>query len=161
MQAIYHKMHLPNYGVFDEERYFRAGTSAAGADASAARASGITICEDIWYPQRPGRGRGAGRRRADRQHLTPRPTTRASGRARADAATRAADNLAAVAYCNLVGGQDELVFDGSQPDLRAGRRRASPAARQFEEDLVVADLDLSTSSACACAIRAGGRSARR
>ena len=72
--AIYRKTHLPNYGVFDEQRYFQSGEGGAVIDFGDARI-GLTICEDIWSPGPAGVRRGAGGGVADRQPLRPRPTT--------------------------------------------------------------------------------------
>ena len=143
MAGVYHKQYLPNYGVFDENRYFQAGDGDAGLRARRTSVSAVNICEDIWYPDRPDDGAGAGRRRAGRHHqrlALPRRARRASREKML--ATRAADDLVCLAFVNLVGGQDELVFDGAVLDRSTSRASAWRAARPFEEDLVVADLDL-------------------
>src|SRR3954462_7250726 len=112
IRNVYHKMYLPNYGVFDEFRYFQAGRSCPVLRIGRATV-GVSICEDIWYPDGPVFQQAlsggaeviinissspyhAGKRRWREQML----------------ATRASDNTVIVAYGNVVGGQDELVFDG-------------------------------------------------
>lgn len=137
---VYHKMFLPNYGVLDEDRYFRPGDACPVYVINGASV-GVNICEDIWYPVGPtvvqrnagaevivninGSPFHAGKRRFKEKML----------------ATRAADNELFLAYVHMVGGQDELVFDGAsmvfdpQGDLIA-------TSGQFVEDLLVLDLDV-------------------
>jgi len=137
---ITHKHFLPNYGVFDENRYFGASQSASLFELGRDRI-GVSICEDIWYPDGPPQWQallGA----ELLLNISASPYARGKGVARERMmATRAADNVAFVAYCNLVGGQDELVFDGHSlvygPDGSLLAR--GPA---FAESLVVADIDL-------------------
>jgi NAD+ synthase (glutamine-hydrolysing) len=138
--GIYHKCFLPNYAVFDEQRYFRAGDRGAVYLVRGAKV-GLTICEDVWFPVGPatvetiagaevilninGSPYSAGRQELRRRMI----------------ATRAQDEIAYVAYVNQVGGQDELVFEGGSMIFDwDGREVATGAA--FKEDLVVADLDL-------------------
>ena len=137
---VYHKMFLPNYGVLDEDRYFRPGDTCPVYVINGTSV-GVNICEDIWYPVGPtvvqrsagaevivninGSPFHAGKRRFKEKML----------------ATRAADNELFLAYVHMVGGQDELVFDGAsmvfdpQGDLVA-------ASGQFVEDLLIVDLDV-------------------
>ena len=136
----YRKIYLPNYGVFDEERYFRRGDAAAVCSVNGALV-GVNICEDIWYPEGPiAAQRDAGAAVIVNINASPYHAGKARQRARM-IATRAADNGLFVAYLNAVGGQDELVFDGGSiicgPDGSLIAR--GPA---FAEALVVADLDL-------------------
>ena len=136
----YRKIYLPNYGVFDEERYFRRGDAAAVCSVNGALV-GVNICEDIWYPEGPiAAQRDAGAAVIVNINASPYHAGKARQRARM-IATRAADNGLFVAYLNAVGGQDELVFDGGSiicaPDGSLVAR--GPA---FAEALVVADLDL-------------------
>lgn len=137
--ATYHKMYLPNYGVFDEDRYFRAGGEALLLRLGDVPV-GVTVCEDAWYPVGPLRALGlAGAVLI--VNLNASPYHFGKGRFRETMlATRASDNAAALAYVNAVGGQDELVFDGRSlvfgPDGRLLAR-----ARAFEEDLLLCDLD--------------------
>jgi len=140
VQAVYRKRFLPNYGVFDEARYFRAGTHPIVIDVEGARI-GIVICEDIWYPA-PVAAELARARLDVIACISSSPfhLAKADGRERM-LQTRASDCGAALAYCNQVGGQDELVFDGRSCIIdHAGEVVArSP---MFEEDLLIADLEL-------------------
>lgn len=138
--AVYHKMHLPNYGVFDEYRYFRPGRRPLIIALDDA-AIGISICEDIWYPAGPVEEQAlAGAQLALNIAASPYYVGKGAMRERM-LCTRAADSIVAVAFCNLVGGQDELVFDGGSV-IVDGRGEVLARARQFEEDLLVADLNL-------------------
>jgi len=137
---VYHKMYLPNYGVFDEERYFRAGDRLVLFRLRDVLI-GVTICEDVWYPGSPTEDLAlAGAHLI--VNISASPYHEGKGRVRHRMlATRAADNVVAVAFCNLVGGQDELVFDGDSA-LFDERGRLLACGMQFAEDLVVHDLDL-------------------
>jgi NAD+ synthase (glutamine-hydrolysing) len=138
---VYHKRFLPNYGVFDEDRYFRAEATAPVYRLGNA-AFGVNICEDIWYPDGPARDQALFGDADLIVNISSSPYYAGKEAARAAMlATRAMDCGAVVAYCNLVGGQDELVFDGGS--LVFDQEGALVArGRQFEEDLVLADLDL-------------------
>ena len=104
-------MYLPNYGVFDEQRYFQAGTSGAVLDLGSDRV-GLTICEDIWEPGPPASDEAlAGATLIVNISASPYHAGKGMERERMFA-QRARDNVAYVAFCGLVGGQDELVFDG-------------------------------------------------
>ena len=138
--GTYHKRYLPNYGVFDEDRYFLAGDTAPVFRFGEVPV-GITVCEDIWYPVGPATLQSlAGARLIININASPYSQNKWQARERM-LATRAADNDLFVAYVNLVGGQDELVFDGGSvifdPD-------GQPVARAplFSEHLLIADLDL-------------------
>jgi NAD+ synthase (glutamine-hydrolysing) len=140
VRAIYRKNFLPNYGVFDEQRYFQSGSHAGVIDVGEQRL-GVTVCEDIWEPGPPlteeaqagatlilnisaspyHAGKGAERERMFQQ--------------------RARDNLAYIAFCALVGGQDELVFDGHSCVVDPTGATIARAA-QFREELLVCDVDL-------------------
>jgi len=137
---VYHKQFLPNYGVFDENRYFQAGARCP-VYVVAGIGVGANICEDIWYPDDPLRAQahaGAqviiningspyhiGKRRF-REHML---------------ATRASDYSVFICYTNQVGGQDELVFDGASMVVSPlGEVLAQAAA--FEEELLICDLDV-------------------
>lgn len=138
--GIYHKFYLPNYGVFDENRYFQAGRECP-IFIICGIGIGITICEDMWYETGPATVQAyAGARLLVNISASPYHAGKGLSRERM-LATRAADNVAIVAYNNLVGGQDELVFDGNSVIFN---EKGEPIARgrQFEEDLVVADLDM-------------------
>ena len=106
----YHKRRLPNYGVFDEERYFSAGRRVPVYRAGEVT-FGVSVCEDIWYPGLPLDDMALGGAELCININASPYHRRQVGRSRM-IATRAADNLIAVAYVNAVGGQDELVFDG-------------------------------------------------
>ncbi len=134
----YRKMYLPNYGVFDEDRYFRRGNECPVYRINGAGV-GVNICEDIWYPV----GSVAVQREAGAElivNINGSPF-HAGKRAYREKmiATRAADNGLFVAYLNMVGGQDELVFDGASLvcDMAGEVIARSPA---FVEDLLVTDL---------------------
>ena len=151
--GVYHKHYLPNYGVFDENRYFQAGTETPVftlGDTTFA----VNICEDLWYPTGPTTVQAlAGAEVVITINSS--PYHRGKGRDRERmVATRAADDVVALAYVNMVGGQDELVFDGGSLVVN---ELGEPIARgrQFEEDLIVADLDLDA------AFRARLRDSRR
>ncbi|MBI3455443.1 MAG: NAD+ synthase [Candidatus Rokubacteria bacterium] len=141
LAGVYHKQYLPNYGVFDENRYFQAGTEAPVFELADRGVIAVNICEDIWYPTGPATAQTlAG---ADLiVTITSSPYHAGKVRFREKMlATRAADHVACLAYANLVGGQDELVFDGQSLIFNElGERLALGGA--FEEDFVVADLDL-------------------
>ncbi len=138
--AVYHKIYLPNYGVFDEMRYFRPGRRPLVFCLGEAIV-GVNICEDIWYPTGPTEIQAlAGAQLV--VNLSASPYHVGKGRARERMlGARAADNVVFVAYCNLAGGQDELVFDGGSLVLDA-RGEVLARARSFAEDLLVLDLDL-------------------
>jgi len=143
IQARYRKCLLPNYSVFDERRYFEAGEGPALIELNGAGV-GLTICEDIWYPGPPAsvealagaglivnpsaspyhRGKGIDRERMIRD--------------------RARETGAAYAVCNLVGGQDELVFDGHSVVVSQSGETLARAS-QFEEELVVCDVEVPAS----------------
>jgi len=138
--GTYHKQYLPNYGVFDENRYFQSGIEspvfACGPTVIAAN-----ICEDIWYPTGPTTAQALG---GAELVVTINASPYHAGKARFRErmlATRAADDLVCLAFVNMVGGQDELVFDG-QSFIFNEKGEPIARGRPFEEDLVVADLDL-------------------
>ena len=140
LAGVYHKRFLPNYGVFDEFRYFSAGAESP-VYTVAGTGVGVSICEDIWYPGNPTRAQAfagaqvivningspyhAGKRRFREQMLT----------------TRASDYGVFICYINQVGGQDELVFDGASMALNAAGEIVARAA-MFEEELLVCDLNV-------------------
>ena len=134
------KQFLPNYGVFDEDRYFASGQKCA-VFARGAAVFGINICEDLWYPEGPAQSQVTHGAQL-LINLSASPYQQGKGALRERLIrTRAADNTAFVAYCNLVGGQDELVFDG-QSMICGPQGEVLACARLFEEELLVADLDL-------------------
>jgi NAD+ synthase (glutamine-hydrolysing) len=140
IQAIYRKVYLPNYGVFDEQRYFQSGEGGAMI-ALGDTLVGLTICEDVWEPGPPASDEAlAGATLLVNLSASPYHAGKGAERERM-LIQRARDNIAAVAFCNLVGGQDELVFDGHSLliDHEGG---VVARGRQFAEDLIVADVDL-------------------
>jgi NAD+ synthase (glutamine-hydrolysing) len=136
VELTYRKRELPNYAVFDEQRYFSAGDSPACIEVDGVGV-GLLVCEDLWHagPLRETVAAGAelvlianaspyeGNKPADRDQLLQ---------------LRAQESGAALAYLNLVGGQDELVFDGASV-LTDADGRVHPAARAFEDHWLVAD----------------------
>lgn len=141
LAGVYRKMYLPNYGVFDENRYFQAGTDYPVFTLQGTTI-GINICEDIWYPAGPSEVQALAGSAEVIVNISASPYHAGKGLARERMlATRAADNVAIVAFCNLVGGQDELVFDGNSV-IFDERGELVVRGKQFAEDLVVADLDV-------------------
>ena len=140
VQTVYRKTRLPNYGVFDEQRYFQASEDAVVLDLGAARV-GLTICEDIWTPGHPAAEEAlAGATLIVNASAS--PYFAGKGRQReAMLVQRARDNLCAIAFCNCVGGQDELVFDGHSVVID---HEGSVLARapQFAEALTLCTVDL-------------------
>ena len=138
--AVYRKHFLPNYAVFDEQRYFARGDAALTVDLGGVRV-GVTICEDLWYPGGPGRWAAVDGGAVVLVNLSGSPYHRGKGVERERMlAQRAADYGCFVAFCNAVGGQDELVFDGHSLVVDPAGRVVARGA-QFEEDLLVVDLD--------------------
>ena len=138
--GVYHKQYLPNYGVFDENRYFQAGRETlvfAAPDTTFA----VNICEDIWYPTGPTRRQAlSGAELIVTINGSPFHAGKAQYR-ETMLATRAVDDLVCVAFLNMVGGQDELVFDGGSVIVNE-RGECVARGRAFVEDFVVADVDL-------------------
>jgi NAD+ synthase (glutamine-hydrolysing) len=139
VRGVYRKHFLPNYGVFDEHRYFAEGRELVlirVGDASV----GITICEDVWQPGPPATDLAlAGAQLIVNLSASPFHVGKAEDREEM-LVTRARDTSSYVAFCNLVGGQDELVFDGHSVVLdEAGEVIAR--ASGFAEELLVVDVD--------------------
>ena len=139
VRHVYGKHHLPNYGVFDEARYFKPGGDEALIDVEGMRV-GLTVCEDIWIPGPPASELGS----AGAQlvvNISASPFHLAKEREREDIVRRfARDNRCIAALCNAVGAQDELVFDGHSVVIDANGEVLARAAG-FEEELLVVDLD--------------------
>jgi NAD+ synthase (glutamine-hydrolysing) len=145
VHGIYRKVYLPNYGVFDEQRYFQAGPAGAVLDLGGARV-GLTVCEDIWEPGPPATDEAlAGATLIVNISASPYHAGKGGERERMFA-QRARDNLAYVAFCGLVGGQDELVFDGHSCVIDHTGATVARAA-QFREELLVCDVDLEAAAA--------------
>jgi NAD+ synthase (glutamine-hydrolysing) len=138
---VYSKVYLPNYGVFDELRYFHPGKENFIFTLQSIPI-GISICEDLWYPGDPIRTQAlyGGAELIINISSSPYHSGKTASREKL-ISTRASDNVAFVAYCNLVGGQDELVFDGGSMVFDQ-RGELIVRGKQFEEDMVLADLDL-------------------
>ncbi|NCO32694.1 MAG: NAD+ synthase [Armatimonadetes bacterium CG2_30_59_28] len=139
--SVHHKHFLPNYGVFDENRYFQAGTDIEVVSFGSARI-GVSICEDIWYPGPPMTEQALLGDADLIVNISASPYHAGKGVYREHLlATRATDNATVVALCNLVGGQDELVFDGQSMIVDQDGKLLC-RGKQFEEDLLIVDLDL-------------------
>src|SRR4051794_5212971 len=139
VQAVYRKMYLPNYGVFDENRYFQAGTEPALIEVNGV-AVGLTVCEDIWEPGPPATSEAlAGAQVIVNLSASPYHFGKPLERERM-LVQRARDNIAIVVFCNSVGGQDELVFDGHSLVLDA-EGEVVARAPQFEESFVLCTVD--------------------
>ena len=140
LQGVYHKMHLPNYGVFDEKRYFSKGSKTKLIVLGKTKI-GVSICEDIWHPNGPileqalqgaqlsininGSPYHAGKKKV-RENLLK---------------SHSINHQLFIGYINMVGGQDELVFDGNSMLLNPNGEIIAQA-NQFEEDLVFTDLKI-------------------
>jgi NAD+ synthase (glutamine-hydrolysing) len=169
VHAIYRKVHLPNYGVFDEQRYFKAGSSegmaielgpllerreslAAGETVGEEREPafgrggfgvvlGVTVCEDLWIDGPPASAEaGAGARLIVNASASPYHAGKGMERERLFA-QRARETGAFIAFCGMVGGQDELVFDGHSFVLDPDGETIARGA-QFTSDMVVCDIDI-------------------
>ncbi|MBE0431262.1 MAG: NAD(+) synthase, partial [Dehalococcoidia bacterium] len=138
--GVYHKFYLPNYGVFDENRYFQAGKECP-VFVIYGLGVGITVCEDMWYEAGPAIVQAYGGARVlINISASPYHAGKALFRERM-LATRASDSVAIVVHNNLVGGQDELVFDGNSLII-SEKGEVIARGKQFEEDIVAADLDV-------------------
>jgi NAD+ synthase (glutamine-hydrolysing) len=140
IRTVFHKWFLPNYGVFDERRYFREGEKPAVLDLNGVRI-GITICEDIWRPKGPALA-AAHEGASLIVNLSSSPYHAGKIKERLGVLRKKTRECgAAIAYCNTVGGQDELVYDGGSLVMdKKGVVRAH--APMFEETLLVVDMDL-------------------
>ncbi|HBG93344.1 MAG: NAD+ synthase [Nitrospirae bacterium GWF2_44_13] len=138
MIGVYHKVFLPNYGVFDEYRYFRAGTETPVYRIEDINI-GVNICEDIWYPEGPAKYQAlAGAEVILNINASPYHMGKAHLREKM-ISERASDNKIAIVYLNTVGGQDELVFDGGSFVVdEAGE--IIVRGRQFEEEMLISEI---------------------
>ncbi|MDI6781414.1 MAG: NAD+ synthase [bacterium] len=139
LAGVYHKMNLPNYGVFDEKRHFEQGHEPFVFALNQA-VIGLNICEDIWIEN------GTGSLQATRNgaeiimNISASPYHVGKGRLRKELlTTQAVTNGVTVCYNNLVGGQDELVFDGSSMVIDQ-QGNVIAHGKQFEEDMIIVDL---------------------
>jgi NAD+ synthase (glutamine-hydrolysing) len=142
IRGVYHKVYLPNYGVFDEERYFRRGRRSPVFELAGVRI-GVSVCEDAWYPTGPiplqalhgvellininGSPYHRGKREL-RAHMI---------------ATRASDSQAFLGWVNTVSGQDELVFDGNSMVFGPSGELIAHGP-SFQEELVIVDLEVAS-----------------
>jgi NAD+ synthase (glutamine-hydrolysing) len=141
IQHIYRKIHLPNYGVFDEQRYFAAGASGMTIDVGGHRI-GVTVCEDLWHPGPPATDEAAAGASL-LVNISSSPYHSGKGAEREELfAARAVETGAHIAFCAMVGGQDELVFDGHSFVLDPSGETIA-RARQFGEEMLLCDVDLS------------------
>ncbi len=139
--GVHRKVLLPNYGVFDERRYFEPGPRGELIEVNGIRI-GLTVCEDIWFPGPPTTTEAeAGASLIVNASASPYHRGRGIQRESEVVSARARESSVAVALCNLVGGQDELVFDGHSVVVDAGGETIA-RARQFEPELLVCDLEL-------------------
>ena len=141
VRGRYHKRLLPNYGVFDEDRYFTPGTHPYALFLIGGVRCGLSVCEDVWSPTGPLSEQAAGGAELlVNLNASPYYAGRLAERERM-LATRAADASCALVHVNQVGGQDELVFDGASMVFdEEGHLVAS--APQFEETVLIADLEV-------------------
>jgi NAD+ synthase (glutamine-hydrolysing) len=141
LQAVYHKIHLPNYGVFDERRYFQPGREFLVFSIRGITI-GVNICEDIWFPGNPTQAQALYGGAEIIVNISSSPYHAGKGHFRERMfATRAADNIAIVAFNNLVGGQDELVFDGESLVFDQSGNLIH-RGKKFQEELILVDLDV-------------------
>lgn len=141
VQAIYRKCLLPNYAVFDEKRYFASGDKGMVVNINGI-AVGVTICEDLWHPEGPGKQAVVDGTAQLIVNLSASPYHKGKGVEREELfRTRCRDYNCFIAFCNAVGGQDELVFDGHSLIL-SPNGDVLARGRQFEEDLVITDIEV-------------------
>ena len=139
LHGIYHKLFLPNYSVFDEDRYFQVGTEAPLFIINGVSV-GVNICRDIWYPTGPASLQAStGAEVIVNINASPYHARKRESKERM-LATRASDNGVFLIYINMVGGQDDLVFDGGSLVLD-GKGEIIARAHQFKEDFFAIDLD--------------------
>jgi NAD+ synthase (glutamine-hydrolysing) len=153
--GTYHKQYLPNYGVFDENRYFQAGTESP-VFALGTTVVAVNICEDIWYPTGPTtRQTLAGAELVITINASPFHAGKAQWREKM-LATRAGDDLACLAFVNCVGGQDELIFDGQS--FVFNEKASASAEPGRSRRICSSSISTSTrSSARACTTPGGAR----
>ncbi|MDI6862518.1 MAG: NAD+ synthase [Pseudothermotoga sp.] len=141
VKGVYRKIFLPNYSVFDEKRYFRAGDRLLMLKFGSAKV-GVTICEDIWSPAEPLASLVGGLGAQLVVNISASPYWVGKPRFRESyVSMKAYEYHVAIAYCNMVGGQDEIVFDGSSFVCDANGQLLA-RSKSFEEDLLTVDVDL-------------------
>ena len=138
IRAIYHKKHLPNYGVFDEKRYFEPGEGYVVFELSGVNV-GVNVCEDIWFtdPTKTLVDFGGAELMVN-INSSPYSIDKLPKR-KENLEQRSKENSVFVAYNNMAGGQDELVFDGAAM-LFAPSGELIAQGKSFEEDLIINDL---------------------
>ena len=141
VRGVYHKTYLPNYGVFDEKRYFQSGKECPVFVINGV-VTGVNICEDIWYYDGPPRwqARYGGAELIINISSSPYHAGKGGVRKRM-LSKRAMENNCCIVYNNLVGGQDELVFDGNG-FIFDKKGRLITQGKQFEEDIVFSDIQV-------------------
>lgn len=142
LAGVYRKQYLPSYSVFDEDRYFCPSTRTPVFVADGKRV-GVSICEDMWYPNGPHETQAVLGNTQLLINISASPYYKGKAMVRERMlAVRAADCQATLAFCNLVGGQDELVFDGGSA-IFDPHGNIIARARRFREDFLIQDIDLS------------------
>jgi NAD+ synthase (glutamine-hydrolysing) len=151
VQAVYRKLHLPNYGVFDEQRYFKHGVPQGLTVQVGGVSVGVTVCEDLWVAGAPATAEAeAGARLI--VNVSASPYHAGKGLERESLfGERARETDAYVAFCAMVGGQDELVFDGHSFVLDPTGATIARAG-QFEQDLLVCEIPTSPAASLRPAI---------
>jgi len=140
LQDVYHKIHLPNYGVFDEKRYFSKGSKTKLIVLGKTKI-GISICEDIWHPNGPILEQALQGAQLS-ININGSPYHAGKKKVREDLLkSHSINHQLFIGYINMVGGQDELVFDGNSM-LLSPNGEIIAQANQFEEDLVFTDLKI-------------------
>ena len=143
LQGVYHKIHLPNYGVFDEKRYFSKGSKTKLIVLGKTKI-GVSICEDIWHPNGPILEQALQGAQLS-ININGSPYHAGKKKIREDLLkSHSINHQLFVGYINMVGGQDELVFDGNSMLLNPNGEIIAQA-NQFEEDLVFTDLKIDES----------------
>ena len=137
--GIYHKRQLPNYGVFDEKRYFEPGGSPCVVPVDGIPV-GITVCEDVWHEGAVEDSVADGARVILNLNGSPFHVNKSGQRENEVIAERARRNRVPILYVNLVGGQDELVFDGGS-FVVGHDGTVTHRGQVFVEDLLICDLD--------------------
>jgi NAD+ synthetase len=141
IEATYRKRELPNYAVFDERRYFAADGEPCVFEVAGVQV-GLLICEDLWFPEPTAAVAALGAQLVVVPNASPFERDKSVQR---DAllAQRAREAGLGIVYLNVVGGQDELVFDGAS-DMIDGDGGTHPSAAAFADELLVADFDPAT-----------------
>jgi len=140
IEKVYRKRVLPNYGVFDEKRYFQPGAETVAVDIKGVHFI-VTICEDIWQGEQLQRFLEGVPKRKFILNISASPFHIGKINQRQETLSRCAAMFnCPVGYCNIIGGQDELVFDGRSMFVDSTGRVIS-CAKAFEEDLLITELD--------------------